>query len=57
MKHSDMDLLTLIAESLLKKETITKEEIEYLVEHGELPDEEIKEQDETPKKTTKKEDK
>ncbi len=54
---ANMDLLTLIAESLLKKETITKEEIEYLVEHGELPDEEIKEQDETPKKTTKKEDK
>ena len=54
---ANMDLLTLIAESLLKKETITKEEIEYLVEHGELPDEEIKEQGETPKKTTKKEDK
>ena len=54
---ANMDLLTLIAESLLKKETITKEEIEYLVEHGELPDEEIKEQDETPKTTTKKEDK
>ena len=35
----NMDLLTLIAESLLEKETITKEEIEYLVENGHLPDE------------------
>lgn len=41
---SNMDLLTLIAESLLEKETITKEEIEYLVEHGKLPDEDIKEE-------------
>ena len=39
----NMDLLTLIAEALLKKETITKEEIEYLVENGRLPDEEIEE--------------
>ena len=46
---NNMDLLTLIAESLLKKETITKEEIEYLVEHGELPEEEIK-NEEKPKK-------
>ena len=53
---NNMDLLTLIAESLLKKETITKEEIEYLVEHGELPEEEIK-NEEKPKKTTKKEEK
>ncbi len=52
---NNMDLLTLIAESLLKKETITKEEIEYLVEHGELPEEEVKE--EKPKKTTKTEEK
>ena len=52
---NNMDLLTLIAESLLKKETITKEEIEYLVEYGELPEEEIKE--EKPKKPTKKEEK
>ena len=53
---NNMELLTLIAESLLKKETITKEEIEYLVEHGELPEEEIK-NEEKPKKTTKKEEK
>ena len=53
---NNMDLLTLIAESLLKKETITKEEIEYLVEHGELPEEEIK-NEEKPKKPTKKEEK
>ncbi|MBP3765624.1 MAG: ATP-dependent zinc metalloprotease FtsH [Bacilli bacterium] len=33
------DLLKLIAEALLEKETITKEEIDYLVEHGTLPDE------------------
>ncbi len=53
---NNMDLLTLIAESLLKKETITKEEIEYLVEHGELPEEEIR-NEEKPKKPTKKEEK
>ena len=53
---NNMDLLTLIAESLLKKETITKEEIEYLVEHGELPEEEIK-NEEKQKKITKKEEK
>ena len=33
------DLLKLIAEALLEKETITKEEIDYLVEHKCLPDE------------------
>ncbi|MBR1718474.1 MAG: ATP-dependent zinc metalloprotease FtsH [Bacilli bacterium] len=33
------DLLKLIAEALLEKETITKEEIDYLVEHGTLPEE------------------
>lgn len=35
----NMDLLKLIAESLLQKETLTKEEIDYLVEHKCLPDE------------------
>lgn len=35
----NMDLLNLIAEALLEKETITKEQIDYLVEHGCLPDE------------------
>ena len=34
-----MDLLDLIANALLEKETITKEEIDYLVEHKKLPNE------------------
>ena len=55
------DLLDLIANTLLEVETITKEQIEYLVEHKCLPDkEEIEEQptnEEQPKKKkTKKED-
>ena len=33
------DLLTLIAETLLEYETLTKEQIEYLVEHGKMPKE------------------
>ena len=37
------DLLSLIANTLITKETLTKEEIDYLVEHGELPSEDIKE--------------
>lgn len=38
------DLLKLIAETLLEYETITKEQIDYLVEHGRMPkDEEIEE--------------
>ncbi len=36
------DLLELIAKTLLKYETITKEQIDYLVEHGHMPDEENK---------------
>ena len=39
------DLLDLIANTLLEKETITKEEIDYLVEHGHLKDEEKEEID------------
>ncbi len=40
----NMDLLKLIAETLLEYETITKEQIDYLVEHGRMPkDEEIEE--------------
>ena len=43
----NMDLLELIAQSLLKYETITKEQIDYLVENGHMPEnveaEEIKE--------------
>ena len=37
------DLMKLIAETLITKETLTKEEIDYLVEHGKLPEEEVKE--------------
>lgn len=40
--YENKDLLDLIANTLLEKETITKEEIDYLVEHGSL-DENVKE--------------
>lgn len=60
------DLLSLIANTLLEEETITKEEIDFLVEHGHLPEvetkkeeeqvNEIKEDAKKSKKTTKKED-
>ena len=33
------DLLKLIAEALLEYETLTREQIEYLVKHGKMPDE------------------
>ena len=36
-------LLKLIAEALLEYETLTREQIEYLVEHGKMPDEENEE--------------
>ncbi len=36
----NMDLLKLIAETLLEHETITKEQIDYLVKHGKMPEEE-----------------
>ena len=36
---NNKDLLELIANTLLEYETITKEQIEYLVEHGCMPDE------------------
>lgn len=60
------DLLSLIANTLLEEETITKEEIDFLVEHGHLPEvetkkeeeqvNEVKEDTKKTKKTTKKED-
>ena len=57
------DLLSLIANTLLEEETITKEEIDYLVKNGHLPQEEEKEiTEENPeiikksKKNSKKED-
>ncbi|MDD7151382.1 MAG: ATP-dependent zinc metalloprotease FtsH [Bacilli bacterium] len=60
------DLLSLIANTLLEEETITKEEIDFLVEQGHLPEAETKKEEEQvngvkedtkkSKKTTKKED-
>ena len=53
------DLLKLIADTLLEEETITKEQIDYLVENGQLPKEETStkietlEVTETTKKTKK----
>lgn len=49
------DLLKLIAETLLEEETITKEQIEYLVEHGHLEEKEDTEniEEKQNKKTTK----
>ena len=42
----NQDLLKLIAETLLEYETITKEQIDYLVEHGRMPkDEELESQE------------
>ena len=45
----NMDLLKLIAETLLEYETITKEQIEYLVEHGVMPEDESKDEFDEPK--------
>ena len=51
-------LLDLIAKTLLEEETITKEQIDYLVEHGHLPKYEKQEEKETVKEElTKKEKK
>ena len=41
--NENKDLMKLIADTLIVKETLTKEEIDYLVEHKCLPKEEIKE--------------
>ena len=51
------NLLDLIANTLLEEETITKEQIDYLVEHGQLPKEEVVEEEDSNndnKKDTKK---
>ena len=56
----NMSLLKLIAESLLEQETLTKEEIDYLVANGHLPkdDQEVVEtKEEKTTKTKKKKDK
>ena len=45
--NENKDLLKLIADTLLEEETITKEQIDYLVEHGHLPKEEEEEHRET----------
>ena len=39
----NMDLLNLIANALLEHETITKEQIDYLVKYGKMPEEDSKE--------------
>ena len=56
------DLVKLIAETLLEYETLTKEQIEYLVANGHMPEEEkeveeVKEEKETTKKAKTKEEK
>ena len=42
--NENRDLLDLIANTLIEYETITKEQIDYLVEHGKMPKEEVKEE-------------
>jgi len=49
----NMDLLKLIAESLLEQETLTKEEIDYLVANGHLPKDEQEVSDEKVEKVAK----
>ncbi len=39
--NKNKDLLKLIADALLEYETLTKEQIDYLVEHGKMPEENI----------------
>ena len=55
------NLLDIIAKTLLEEETITKEQIDYLVEHGHLPKEdkekELDEENEKEDKNTKKKNK
>ena len=52
----NMDLLKLIAESLLEQETLTKEEIDYLVANGHLPKDNQEVSGEKVAKTKKKKD-
>ena len=51
--NKNKDLLDLLANTLLEEETITKEQIDYLVEHGHLPKEEVKEEENTSKEEPK----
>ena len=46
-------LLELIANTLLEEETITKEEIDYLVEHGHLPEDKKEDKSTEDKKEVK----
>jgi len=55
--NENKDLLKLIAETLLEEETITKEQIDYLVEHGHLEKEEEKQKEENIEESNKKENK
>ena len=48
--NDNKDLLKLIADTLLEEETITKEQIDYLVEHGHMPKEDKEETEETEEK-------
>ena len=50
--NENKDLLKLIAETLLEEETITKEQIDYLVEHKHLP-EKVTDTEEDTEETTK----
>ena len=50
--NENKDLLKLIAETLLEEETITKEQIDYLVEHKHLP-EKVTDTEENTEETTK----
>ena len=43
----NMDLLKLIAETLIEHETLTQEQIEHLVEHGKMPEEETENEEKT----------
>ena len=56
--NENKDLLKLIAETLLEYETITKEQIDYLVKNGKMPEDDIKAHEEFEKevKKDKKED-
>ena len=55
--NENKDLLKLIAETLLEEETITKEQIDYLVNHGHLPKEEEQTNETTNEEQEKKETK
>ena len=55
--ENNKDLLKLIAEALLEHETITKEEIDYLVKNGKMPEEQVIEIKEATEEDLSEEDK